>query len=63
VHSIIQTLFPKNNAVFQCDNVPIDTAGTLQSWFEEQKSELRHLPWSAQTPDLNIIEPLWSDIE
>jgi hypothetical protein len=43
-HSMIQTLFPKNDAVFQDDNAPIHTAGTVQSWFEEHEGELQHLP-------------------
>jgi hypothetical protein len=30
---------------------------------KEHKSELQHLPWTAQSPDLNIIEPLWSVLE
>jgi hypothetical protein len=28
------------------------------TWFEEHKGELQHLPWPEQSPDLNIIEPL-----
>jgi hypothetical protein len=44
---MIQTLFPKNNAVFQADNAPIHTAGTVQSWFEEHEGELQHLLWPA----------------
>jgi hypothetical protein len=36
----------------------IHTAGTIQSWFEEHKSKLQRLPWPAQSPDLNIIEPV-----
>jgi hypothetical protein len=44
---MIQTLFPNH-------------AGTVQSWFEEHKGELQHLPWPAQSPDLNITEPHWS---
>jgi hypothetical protein len=28
--------------------------------FEEHEGELHHLPWLAHSPDLNIIEPLWS---
>jgi hypothetical protein len=60
VHLGIQTLFPNNDAVFQDDNAPIHTAGTVQSCFEEHEGELQHLPCAAQSPDWNIIEPLWS---
>jgi hypothetical protein len=60
---MIQTLFPKKDAVFQDDNVPIYTAGTVQSWFEEHEGELQHLPWPAQSPDLNISEILWTVLE
>jgi hypothetical protein len=28
--------------------------------FEEHEGELQHLPWPAQLPHFNIIEPLWS---
>jgi hypothetical protein len=37
---------------------PKTTVGTVQSWFEEHEGELQHRPWPAQSPDLNIIEPL-----
>jgi hypothetical protein len=55
---MIQMLFPNNDAVFQDDNAPNHTAGTVQSWFEEHEGELQHLPWPAFSSDLNIIEPL-----
>jgi hypothetical protein len=42
---------------------PIHIAETLQSWFEENEVELQHLPWPAQSPDLNIIERLLSVLE
>jgi hypothetical protein len=54
---MIQTLFARR----QCP--PIHTAGNVQSWFEEHEGKLQHLPWPAQSPDLNITEPLWSVLE
>jgi hypothetical protein len=58
---MIQT-FPNNHAVFQDDNAPIHTTGTVQPWIEEQEGELQHL-WLAKSPHLNITEPLWSALE
>jgi hypothetical protein len=49
-------IFLNNEAVFQDNNAPIHTAGNVRSWFEEHEGELQHLPWPAQSPDLNIIE-------
>jgi hypothetical protein len=60
MYPVIQTLFLNNDAVFQDDSAPIHTAGTVESWFEVHAGKFQHLPWPAQLPDLNIIEPPWS---
>jgi hypothetical protein len=58
VHPTIQALFP-NDAVFQDDNAPIHTAQNVHSWLEEDEGELQDLHWPAQSPHMNIDEPLW----
>jgi hypothetical protein len=40
---------------FQDDNAPIHTAGTAQTWFEDNEGELQQLPWQVKLPDFNII--------
>ena len=61
VHPMVQ-VSPNNDAIFQDDSL-IHTARSVQSWFEEDKDALQHLLWLAQSPTLNIIEPLWSVLE
>jgi hypothetical protein len=39
VHPMIQMIFLNNDAVFQDNNAPIHTAGTVLSWFEEHEGE------------------------
>jgi hypothetical protein len=56
-------LFPNNDAVFQDDILPIHTARSVKSWFEEHEDALKHLPWPAQSPDLSIIKSLLSVLE
>jgi hypothetical protein len=47
---MIQTLFQSNDAIFQLDSVPVDTAGTVQSWCEKPDGELQHLPLYESIP-------------
>jgi hypothetical protein len=41
----------------------IQTTGSVQSWSEEHDGEPQHLPWPANSLNLNITEPLWSVLE
>jgi len=60
---IVQILFPKNDAVFQDNTSPIRPARSVQSWFYKHEYALQHLPWPAQSPDLNNVEPLCTVLE
>ena len=59
VHPITKTLFPARDGIFQDGN----TVGHIQSSFDEQEDEVKHLPWPALSLDLNIIESVWSILE
>ena len=62
-HPMVQMLFPNYDAIFQNDNLPIHTARSVRSSFEEPEDALQHPPWQAQSPALNITEPLQSVLE
>jgi len=42
-------MFPKNDAIFQDGSLPVHTRRIVNSWFEEHKDALQHLPQPAQT--------------
>lgn len=63
LHPMLQTVFPGERPVFQDDNAPIHTSRCVQTWFHDHDDEVEHLTWCPQSPDLNIIEPLWGFLE
>jgi len=62
LHPRVQ-MCPKNVVIFHDHKSPKHTARSVQSWFEEHEDTLQHHPWPAQSPGLEVIEPLWSVLE
>lgn len=55
--TLVGILLP-NTVVFQDDNTPIHTCKKVQCWFEEHRTDIKHLLQPTQFSNLNVIESL-----
>ena len=50
-----------HDPIYIPDNVPVHTARNVQTWLAEH--DVQVIQWPAQSPDLNVIENVWSVVK
>jgi len=48
-------------AIFQQDNDPKHRCKVAEAWF--QSKNVKRLPWPPSSPDMNIIEHVWDQLD
>ena len=55
----VRAIYPMPEVIYLEDNSPVHKAKIVKKWFEEQNGTVR-IYQPAISPDLNIIENIWS---
>ena len=53
LHPMLQNFFPAGRGLFQDGNALIHRPCVVAQWFDEHESDIIHLSWPSQSPDLN----------